>query len=83
MCRLLVASVLRVTGGTLQVVYIVLLLQNCVEQSHVCIKKCSILIINYFCVVAVNTAIRNTCNGKCLYFSGFYILCDFPFGCSV
>jgi hypothetical protein len=56
-CRLLVASVLRVTGVTLQVVYIVELLQNCVEQSHVCIKKCSILVINYFCVVAVITRI--------------------------
>jgi len=45
-CRLLVASVLSVSGGTLQVVYIVELLQNCVEQSHVCIKKCSIIVIN-------------------------------------
>lgn len=73
MCRLLVASVLRVTGGTFQVVYIVELLQNCVKQSHVCIKKCSILVINYFCVVAVNTTIRNPCNRKCLCFSVFCI----------
>jgi hypothetical protein len=56
-CRLLVASVLRVTGGALEVVYIVELLQNCVEQSHVCVKKCSMLVINYVCVVAVNTTI--------------------------